>query len=470
MRRSLLNSFNVIYLLNLHGSVRREEAVPNGEKDENVFDIQQGVCILLCVKKRDNSASTKAYYADMWGSQAEKYRTLSETDVQSTGWSELQPTSPYYLFVPQTTAGRKKYEEGWEIPNIFQTSTTGIVTGRDKFTLYRSPADVHQVVTDFVALTEDKARQKYNLPKDSAKWTIKGAQADIRNHPDIEAYIVPMCYRLFDTRFTYYTGKPSGFHRNPSYSIMRHLVTGENLALCLCPGTTSRLWQHAFVTQQIVEKSSISNKTGSAGHVFPLYLHPNSEELELATERSINLKPKFLKTLSKGLRLSQTEPSGLPQGVLPEEILGYIYAILYSPTYRERYNEFLKYGFPRIPLPSDIEHFRKLAELGQSLVNWHLLNGVQVLPRYRFEGEGDAVVSRVRYEGGHVWINPTQHFTDVPIEVWEYEIGAYQVCEKWLKDRRGSALSHAEVRQYCAILVTISETLRIMGDIDAVMW
>ena len=204
---------------------------------------------------------------------------------------------------------------------------------------------------------------------------------------------------------------------------MRHLVIGKNVALCLCPGTTSRLWQHAFVTEQIVEKSSISNKTGSAGHVFPLYLYPNPEELEVATERSVNLKPEFLKTLADALGLLQTDPFGLPEGISPEEILGYTYAILFSPAYRERYYEFLRYGFPRIPLPQDIEYFRTLAELGQSLINWHLLKDVQVPPRHRFEGEGDTVVSKVLYEGGHVWINATQHFTDVPESVWAYEIG-----------------------------------------------
>ena len=194
-------------------------------------------------------------------------------------------------------------------------------------------------------------------------------------------------------------------------------------------------------------------------HVFPLYLYPNPEELEVAPERSVNLKPMFLRALSEALGIPQTAPFGLPQSVLPEEILGYIYAILYSPTYRERYYEFLKYDFPHIPLPQDIEYFRKLAAFGQKLINWHLLKDVQVSPRHRFEGEGDAVVSKVRYTGGHVWINPTQHFTDVPEAVWKYEIGAYQVCEKWLKDRRRSVLSHAEVRQYSAILVAIAETL-----------
>ena len=144
--------------------------------------------------------------------------------------------------------------------------------------------------------------------------------------------------------------------------------------------------------------------------------------------------------------------------------------MLYSPTYRERYYEFLKYDFPRIPLPQDIEQFRTLATLGQRLMDWHLLREVQVPVSHRFEGEGDGVVSKPRYADGKVWINPTQYFTDVPEEVWEYEIGAYQVCEKWLKDRKGEVLRHEDVRQYRAILVAVAETLAVMAEIDSVLW
>ena len=176
--------------------------------------------------------------------------------------------------------------------------------------------------------------------------------------------------------------------------------------------------------------------------MFPLYLYPDPEKLGLETERSLNFKPAFLTALSEALGLPQTAPFNLPEGVSPEQILAYIYAVLFSPTYRERYYDFLKYDFPRIPLPNDLEHFCTLAALGQRLIDWHLLKDVSVPPRHRFEGEGDGVVGQVRYMDGRVWINPTQYFTDVPAEVWEYEIGAYQVCEKWVKRsaRRGIAL------------------------------
>ena len=474
MRQSLLNSFNTIYLLNLHGNNRRKEAVPVGRKDENVFDILQGVSILLCVKQRDNPAPAKVYYTDMWGHREEKYNTLSETDVQTTEWCELQPTSPYYLFVLQAVEQRTEYEAGWEVSDIFQTSSTGIVTSRDKLTLHHIEQALRDTVTDFVSLAEPEVRQRYNL-KDSGDWSVKSAQADLRNHPDAEQHVSRVRYRPFDMRWTYYTGQSSGFHTRPREDVMRHLRK-ENLALCVCRVVKSPVWQNALIANNITDKSYISNRTSESAHVFPLYLYPDPEEFGLATERSLNLKPAFLTALSEALELPQTAPFNLPEGVSPEEILGYIYAVLYSLTYRERYYEFLKYGFPLIPLPRDIGHFRSLAALGQRLIDCHLLKDVsrrEVAPTgrevpvlHRFEGEGEGVVSKVRYLDRRVWINPTQCFTDVPLEVWEYEIGAYQVCEKWLRDRKGEVLRHAEVRQYRAILVAVTETLRIMAAID----
>ena len=469
MRKSLLDSFNTIYLLNLHGSNRRTEAVPTAQSDENVFDISQGVCLLLCVKESDNSAPKTIYYADLWGSREEKYNLLSETNVQSTAWCKLKPTSSDYLFVPQATDYRAEYDEmEWELTDIFQTSSVGIATGRDKLTVHWTSEKLRQVVSDFVSLTKIEVKQKYNL-KDGGDWNVPSAQIDLLNHPDLEQHIQTIYYRPFDTRWTYYTGQSSGFHARPRHDIMRHMFI-ENLALCVCRVVKSPVWQHTLITNQITDKSYISNRTSESTYVFPLYLYPNPEELGLATERSLNFKSPFLTALSETLELPQTAPFNLPEGISPEDILAYIYAILSSPTYRQRYYDFLKYDFPRIPLPQDINHFRTLAALGQRLIDWHLLKDVRIPAVHRFEGEGDGVVEKARYLDGRVWINPTQYFTDVPEDVWEYEIGAYQVCEKWLKDRRGEVLRYEDVRQYRAILVAIAETLAVMAEIDAVLW
>ncbi len=467
MRKSLLDSFNTIYLFNLHGSNRRKEATPIGQRNENVFDILQGVSILLCIKQRDNPVSAKVYYADMWGSREEKYSILSATDVQSTAWCELQPTSPYYLFVPQETDYSAEYESGWKITDIFQAGSTGIVTSRDKLAFHVTEQDLRDTVNDFVSLTEPDVRQKYNL-EDSGDWSVKSAQADLRNHLNAEQHVLRVCYRPFDTRWTYYTGQSSGFHTRPRKEVMQHLQK-ENLGICVCRVVKSPIWQNALISDKITDKSYISNRTSESAHVFPLYLYPDSEGLLGSTEPELNFKPEFLTALSETLELPQTAPFQLPEGITPEEIFAYIYAVLYSAKYRQRYYEFLKYDFPRIPLLQDIDEFCLLAEYGQELIDLHLLKDRNIPHRHLFEGEGDGVVSKLRYEDGNVWINNTQSFTNVPPEVWEYEIGAYQVCQKWLKDRKGEALSHEEIRLYPLILVSITETLRMMEAIDWVL-
>ncbi|MCY3553658.1 MAG: N-6 DNA methylase, partial [Candidatus Poribacteria bacterium] len=439
MRQSLMKSFNTIYCLNLHGSGRIEEIVPEQKTDENVFDIIQGVSILLCIKQSDNSTPAKVYYADLWGPREDKYNTLSETDILTTTWSELPSMPPFYHFVPRVTEHSEDYESGIVISDIFAKSSTGIFTARDKLTIHQTVEELRETVTDFVSISEDEAREKYKLSRDTQDWKVHLAQADLRNHPDFEQHIEPINYRPFDTRWTYYTGQSRGFHCAPRPAAMHHLLA-ENLALCVHRGIRSPVWQHALVTNKISEKSYISNRSEPTAQVFPLYLYPDPEELGISTERSLNFKPAFLIELSEALELPQVEPFNLPEGVSPEEILAYIYAVLYSPIYRKRYYDFLKYGFPRIPLPQDIEQFLTLAALGQQLIDWHLLKDVSVPPRHRFEGEGDGVVGRVRYVDEKIWINTSQYVTDVPPEVWAYEIGSYRVCEKWLRDRRGAVV------------------------------
>lgn len=239
MRHSLLTSFNTIYLLNLHGSSRKAEAVPTGQRNENVFDISQGVCILLCIKQRDNPAKVKVYHADMWGSREERYRTLSETNIQSTEWTELQPTSPHYLFVPQETDHSVEYQAGWEISEILQKNSAGLVTSRDKLTIHRTAEKVRETVTDFVSLTVDEARAKYNLGQDSRDWKVHFAQDDLRRHPNMDKHIRSILYRPFDTRFTYYTGQSKGFHTYPATTISPHLLNQENVALGIHKGIRS---------------------------------------------------------------------------------------------------------------------------------------------------------------------------------------------------------------------------------------
>ena len=335
MRQSLMKSFNAIYCFNLHGGSRIGEIAPETETDENVFDIKQGVTILLCVKAPNNPVPAKIYYADLWGLREEKYKVLSETDVQTNGGHTFQPTSPYYYFIPQEAEARAEYEKGSKkITDIFQTSSVGILTARDKLTIHWTADQIHKTVKDFISLPEDEARQKYKLRKDTKDWKVHLAQADLRSHPDVEQHIQPINYRPYDTRWTYYTAQSRGFHCAPRPAIMYHLQK-DNLALCTNRSLRSATtWQHVLVADRIIDGNCISTKDGPT-HVFPLYLYPNPQELGISTERSLNFKSAFLTALSEALGLPQVTPFNPPEGVSPEEILAYIYAILYSPIYTQ---------------------------------------------------------------------------------------------------------------------------------------
>ncbi len=382
--------------------------------------------------------------------------------------------------MPRHNQHIEEYEIGWLLTDIFQASSIGIITGRDRLTIHSTSEAIGETVTDFVKLPVAQARKQYRLPRDSRDWQIHLAQADLQNHPETEQHIVPINYRPFDTRWTYYTGQSRGFHCMPRPAIMFHLLRGENLALCTHRIIrSSATWQHVLVADGITDGNFISNKDGPT-HVFPLYLYPNPKELGLRTERSLNFKPAFLTALSETLALPQVEPYHLPEDVSPENILAYSYAILYSPTYRKRYYDLLKYDFPRIPLPQNAAQFHTLATLGQQLIEGHLLksgaraegaptrSGTSAV--HRFEGAGDGVVGRVRYVDGRVWVNASQYFTGVPVAVWEYAVGSYRVCEKWLRDRRGEVLRHEDVRRYRGILVSVAGTLGVMAEIDRVLW
>ena len=283
------------------------------------------------------------------------------------------------------------------------------------------------------------------LQKDTRDWKVHLAQADLRNHPDVEQHIQPINYRPFDTRWTYYTAQSRGFHCMPSSC--DYVASAYERKPCplytIAVIRSATTWQHVFSCQQIIDGNCISNTKMAPPMCF------RSTCIRIQRNWGFRQSVRSISNLLFSLRsrrrwdFQQIEPFNLPEGVSPEEILAYIYAVLYSPTYRERYYEFLKYDFPRIPLPRDIEQFRSLAALGQRLIDSHLLKNVsrpEVAPTgrgapalHRFEGEGDGVVSRVRYLDGQIWINSTQCFTDVPVEVWEYEVGSYQVCEKWLR-------------------------------------
>jgi len=359
-----------------------------------------------------------------------------------------------------------------------KTSSVGIVTARDELTIGFSQEEIWDRVNDFVSLTEEQARDKYNLGKDVQDWKVSLAQEDLRKTGIAKNKVVPILYRPFDLRYTYYTGHSRGFICRPRPEVMRHMLAGENLGLITVRQVAEGIFNHAFITRNIVEsRITISNK--GIGFLLPLYLYPEDDlfdEDEIIWPsgkggRTPNLDPAFVERFSKSVGLSFVSDGkgDLHTTYGPEDLLAYIYAVFHSPTYRSRYAEFLKMDFPRVPMPKDRKQFNDVGWVGGRLVELHLMESAELedeLRQPRFLGEGEMEVARgyPQYAGGRVYINPKQYFEGVSEDVWRFMIGGYQVCEKWLKDRRERRLSFDDVLHYKKICAALAETIRLMAD------
>ncbi len=477
MRQSLLRDFHEIYVFDLHGSTKKRQRPPEGGKDENVFDIQQGVAITMFIRRPAHHRQAAVFHADLWGTRTAKYERLSECDLSTVSWRELSPSTPYYLFVPRDDTRRVEYDAGWSIGEIFPANGVGIVSARDSLTIDINKAELWNRVRDFSSLGAEEARSKYSLGKDVQSWKVHLAQTDVRSSGPTHKSVQTILYRPFDVRFIYYTGKSSGFVCRPVFHVMRHLLSGPNIAICTTRSIeTGRGFEHVLVTRQLVQHHTVSLK--EVNYVFPLYLRPNDDlPPGLFTHedgRVPNLSAGFVEAVTKKLGV-QFVPEGrgnLRKTIGPEDIFHYAYAVLHAPTYRTRYAESLKVGFPRLPLTSDLKLFRALAAKGAELVALHLLESPKLEDFLTdWPVKGDNVVENVQYteKDQRAWINKTQYFGGVPKVVWEFHIGGYQICHKWLKDRKGRKLTYEDTQHYQKIVVALNETIRLIAGIDEVI-
>ncbi|MBD3306920.1 N-6 DNA methylase [candidate division KSB3 bacterium] len=463
MRQSLLHSFNEIYIYNLHGNSRKREKTPDGKKDENVFDIRQGVSILLCVKQKGNLKPAQVYYADLWGKRNVKYGILSERDLNKTKWKKIKLKRPLYLFVHKEAQYLDEYETGWSVSKIFHNFGSGLNTDRDALCIdFDRDLLIQRMKIFFSGEYNENFRKKYRLYPSSSY-----NPEERRKIMTFSEECVRKClYRPFDTRNIYYQ---IGFTSRPMFDVMKHMFF-NNLGMVITRQTkepfaalcSSNICTHKIVA--IYDRSSL----------FPLYLYPDETtgQTTIDTERRPNFNPQFLNALAAKLGLPQTPPHGLPQGITPEDIFHYTYAAFHSPTYRERYADFLKIDFPRLPLTSDLDLFQDLAALGKQLVALHLLDTAAApmlaVPTSPFPVSGSNTVESVTYDATEqrVSINKTQYFENVPTDVWEFRVGGYQVCHKWLKDRKGRQLTFEDIQHYQRIVIALAETLNLMNAID----
>lgn len=452
MRKKLLESFDKIYILNLHGSSRIGEKPPKGGKDENVFDIQQGVAISIYVKLEKPLTKKKVYYADLWGLRDKKYDYLRSNNVMSTDWTELEPKDPYYFFVPKDFALDKEYNEFWKITEIFNKWSSGVKTHRDHFVVGFTKNEIIERLKVFISdLNNEIVRERLKL-KDTGSWKLPKARQKIKRK-EVENEIYHYAYRPFDVRWFCYE---YNLIDRPRLPFMEHLLR-ENLAIATTRKlATSSNFRHIFLSSEVTDIGYISSKTSESCYFFPLHLYNYSQN----NTKTSNLNSKLLKSLKE---IYNKEPT-------PEEIFYYIYAILYSLSYRKRYAEFLKIDFPRIPFTSNYELFSKLSKLSEQLVSLHLMKSDKLDDLITtFEGEGNNEVGSIgenSYKNGRLYLNRTQYFDSIPDEVYNFYIGGYQVCQKWLKDRKGRTLSEEEIVYYQKIVVAINETIQIMKEID----
>ncbi len=466
MRQSLTQSFDEIYFLDLHGNSLKKEKCPDGSKDENVFDVQQGVAIALFVKKK--GLKQKISHSELWGLREKKYNWLNKNDITTTRWKVIKPKSEFYLFIPRDEKLLDEYEKYPKITDIFPINSVGIVTARDNFVIDSDKNALRRRILQFrdKKLPDEIIEQTYGL-KDKSNWKLKDAREAVIKDDNWEQAITKILYRPFDEQWIFYHDDLIERSRK---EVMRHMMK-DNLALLTHRREELDIpYTHFLVTNFISEHGCLSTKT--TNYHFPLYLYHKKDnprkrsltstmmlfepEVEYGAKRP-NLSPVLLDKLSKAFKKT---PS-------PEEIFYYIYAVLYSNIYRTKYAEFLKIDFPRVPFTKDYKLFKKMSDYGERLIELHLLKSSELdIPVARFQGRGNDKVEKLKYEKGKLYINNDQYFEGISQEVWEYQIGGYQVCDKWLKDRKGRPLSVEDIKHYCMVVASIQKTIEIQKAID----
>lgn len=478
MRWHLLKTFDKIWVLDLHGSAKKKEVSPDGTADKNVFDIQQGVAVIIAARIGEaNNDLAEVWHGDLWGNRSTKNNALWEGTPLSLSRKRLDHSATDLPLEPRDHGVEKTYSEGASINDIFGTGSVGIVTARDSLTIDEDRETLWARVRDFASGHPEELRSRHNLGKDVRDWRVEWAQSDVReNYSDQN--LRRISYRPFDTQWTFFTGNSRGFLCYPRAEVMRHMLK-PNLGLATARSNKNPVQDQFLVSPHMIEAKFAESSTQSA--LFPLYLY-SEEDVEQPDafgppHRTPNFDLKFYAAICKAAGIDpadQAEPADDFRAASGEErpsevkVFDYIYGALHSVDYRVKFAEFLKIGYPRVPYPRSPEIFRHVSEKGEQLRRLHLMEPAAVGEApFTYEGEGDDLVvgGYPRLEGGRVHINPNQYFADVPPIAWAFHVGGYQPAQKWLKDRRGRALSWNDIRHYQTILKVLVETDRIMKEI-----
>ena len=487
MRWNLLKTYDKIYVIDLHGNSKKKEVSPDGSPDNNVFDIQQGVSINFFIKtgNKKKGELAQVFHCDLYGSRESKYQFLQNNSIGQTPFEQLPNIDPMYFMVKKDFALQEKYDNGFKVNELFSLNNVGMVTARDSFTIHSSKKSAQTTIDTFLKMDDEAARNHFQLGKDVRDWQVNYARKDLLAHYPNKGCFTKVAYRPFDTRWTFFTGKSKGFHCYPRTEVMQHFLKGENVGLALCKQfKAGNNYVHSFITNQIIESSYVSNKTSEITSLLPLYLYPDTEiqqSLEDTPNRTPNLNATIIASIADNIGLTFTpEKSDSEGSFAPINVLDYIYAVLHSPSYREKYKAFLKIDFPRVPYPKDPHTFWQLVSLGAQLRTLHLMqfeSSDRVISTYPESGNNE-ITTKIHAKDweltdkneptGRIWINDTQCFGDIPLKVWEFYIGGYQPAQKWLKDRKGQQLSFDDIRHYQKIIIALNDTIDLMQQIDQI--
>ncbi len=465
MRKSLMEAFNRIYVLDLHGNSKKKEKAPDGGEDKNVFDIEQGVAISILVKKQ--GLKRKIFHADFWGSRKQKYVECMESTLKSVAWQAVEPDKQFYLFVPRDNKLAEKYASFFSIPEIFAPSgdpAPGIVTTHDEFAISYTKEEAVKKVEQLLATKDEaEARRLFRLCSQS-QWSYGRAKEQLADG-QWKQELVEILYRPFDRRWTVFNSNVAVHRRE---RVMRHMLAEGNLGL-MTNRQVNEDFKHTLVSDNIINDCTLSTLTKERTYLFPLYLYNFPSDKKPKTTLFEEADPfegrERIENLRKDFRTFIDKKYGTHYS--PEEILGYIYAVLHSPAYRNTYAELLKIDFPRIPFVDDRKIFEKLSALGWELVQAHLLKAIPATPKVEIS-RGSNLVEKPAYQEKEqrLTINKDQYFSPVPREVWEFHIGGYQVLDKYLKSRKRRTLTLDEIENLQNVVKVLAFTISQMQEID----
>ncbi|EOV3480687.1 type ISP restriction/modification enzyme [Campylobacter jejuni] len=436
MRYSLMQSFDKIYILNLHGDTRKKEKAPDGSKDDNVFDIMQGVSINIFIKQNSKAKNTKIYYHDLYGKRKDKYEFLYENDLNSIKWTLVKNNEPFYLFLPQNNDLLEEYNKGISVKDIFMLSSVGIASSKDAILISTNNKKLEQQVYNFYNEFDKK-------------------------------YIKEIAYKPFDTQKIYYDIKKV---ERPRIDIMEHFLGYENIGLIYDRGTNLKEISNLFISSKVIDKHLV----GANSYVSPLYLYPTTRSKKFLEKENPNFNEENFTSKIENFKESfRTFIDELyKEKFSPEDILGYIYAVLFHKIYREKYFDFLKIDFPKIPFTKDKKTFKNLSKLGLKLVNLHLLKNNELdfnvgEALFKDIKNKNFKIQKIKYNKDvkELFINESLYFNKVSPEIYEFKIGGYAVLDKYLKSHKEEDIDH---KHFTLIIQTLDETLKIQDEISKI--